>query len=124
MAKIVIVEDDSFLAQMYASKLKLEGHNVLLAADGEAGLALVARERPQLVLLDIMLPKKDGFFVLEEVRKTPALAQTPIILLTNLSQRKDVDRGLSLGANDYLIKSHFVPTEVVAKVNALLGVHD
>ena len=121
MPRIVIVEDDAFLAQMYASKLKLEGFTVHTAPDGQQGLVLIQRERPDAVLLDILLPKMDGFAVLEAIRKDPGTVHIPVLLLTNLSQKGDVDRGLSLGANDYLIKSHFVPTEVVAKIHALIG---
>ncbi len=119
--KIIIVEDDSFLAQMYATKLKLEGYTVLTAGDGERGLELVQRERPDAVLLDILLPKMDGFGVLERIRAEPTTKNIPVLLLTNLSQKKDIERGMALGANDYLIKSHFVPTEVAQKIHQLVG---
>ncbi len=122
--KIVIVEDDTFLAQMYASKLKLEGYSVLTAGDGEKGVAMITRERPDLVLLDIVLPKMDGFAVLEAVRKNPETRNIPVLLLTNLSQKKDIERGLALGANDYLTKSHFVPTEVAEKIRRFIGGND
>lgn len=118
---IIIVEDDSFLAQMYATKLTLEGYRVSIAGDGERGWQMIEKERPDLVLLDILMPKMDGFAVLEKIRKSMNTQNIPVILLTNLSQKKDVERGLSLGANDYLIKSHFVPTEVLGKIRKLLG---
>ncbi len=121
MPFIVIVEDDTFLAQMYASKLTLEGYRVSIAPDGERGWQMIERERPDLVLLDILMPKMDGFAVLEKIRRSMSTQNIPVILLTNMSQKKDVERGLALGANDYLIKSHFIPTEVLGKIRKLLG---
>src|SRR3989338_11160967 len=120
MPSIVIVEDDAFLAQMYASKLTLEGYRVSIAPDGERGWQMIERERPDLVLLDILMPKMDGFAVLEKIRRSMSTQNIPVILLTNMSQKKDVERGLALGANDYLIKSHFVPTEVLGKIRKIL----
>lgn len=119
--KILLVEDDTFLAGMYVTKLSLEHFQVVLATDGRQGLKMSKEEKPDLVLLDIVLPKMDGFQVLSGIRKDPATAKMPVILLTNLGQKSDVDRGLSLGANDYLIKAHFLPSEVIAKVKKLIG---
>ena len=113
---ILLVEDDEFLAELYATKLNLEGFNVSLAVDGEKGLKSAKENKPDLILLDIILPKMDGFEVLKEIKKDPALKNVPVILLTNLSQKDEVKRGLDLGANDYLIKAHFMPSEVVKKI--------
>jgi len=119
--KILLVEDDTFLAGMYVTKLSLEHFQVTLATDGRQGVKMAKDEKPDLVLLDIVLPKLDGFQVLSAIRKDPGTAKIPVILLTNLGQKSDVDRGLALGANDYLIKAHFLPSEVIAKVKKLIG---
>lgn len=113
---ILLVEDDSFLAEMYATKLSIEGFEVSLAQDGEKGIRLAQKEIPDLILLDILLPKKDGFEVLETIKKDDPTKNIPVILLTNLSQKEDIDRGLKLGAIDYLIKAQFMPSEVVEKI--------
>ncbi|MBU2235526.1 response regulator [Patescibacteria group bacterium] len=118
--KIVLVEDDSFLAGMYVSKLNLEDFEVKLAENGEDGLKLATAEMPDLILLDILLPRMDGFEVLKKLKQNPSTADIPVILLTNLGQKKDVDRGLALGAKDYLIKAHFMPNEVIAKIKKIL----
>ncbi len=120
--KIVLVEDDTFLAGMYVSKLTHDSLEVQLATDGKQGLKLIQEQRPDLVLLDIVLPKLSGFDILKTIRQDPALKDTPVILLTNLGGREDVERGLSLGATDYVIKAHFLPSEVVTKIKRLLKI--
>lgn len=120
---IVLVEDDSFLAGMYVAKLELEDYSVKLATDGESGLQLIRKEKPDIVLLDVVLPGIDGFDVLKAVKKDPATKDIPILLLTNLGQRGDVQRGLSLGAVDYLIKAHFMPSEVIDKIKDIVINH-
>jgi DNA-binding response OmpR family regulator len=117
---ILLVEDDTFLAGMYVTKLELEGFRVALASDGEQAVVLAKKEIPQLMLLDIVLPKKSGFEVLKEVQADPTTKGIPVILLTNLGQKEDVKKGLQLGATDYLIKAHFMPSEVVSKVKRLV----
>lgn len=119
--KILVVEDDSFLAGMYVTKLGLEGFSVDLAADGREGLKKALEWKPDLILLDIILPIMDGFALLEELKRNPDAQRIPVILLTNLGAKADVERGLSLGAADYLIKAHFMPSEVVEKVKRLLA---
>lgn len=118
---VLLVEDDTFLSGMYVTKLTLEGFNVHLATDGVEGLRQAKAVKPDIVLLDIVLPKMDGFHVLEGIKKDPAIKDTPVILLTNLGQKEDVERGLSLGAVDYLIKAHFMPSEVVTKVKKIVN---
>ncbi|KKR49215.1 MAG: two component transcriptional regulator, winged helix family protein [Candidatus Magasanikbacteria bacterium GW2011_GWC2_40_17] len=119
--KILIVEDDNFLADIYKTKLELEGFKVTVATDGEKGLKMIQTKTPDLVLLDILLPKLDGFAILETVKQTDsAVKDLPIILLTNLGQNEEVQKGLKLGAADYLIKAHFKPAEVVEKIKKIL----
>ncbi|MBA3047041.1 response regulator [Patescibacteria group bacterium] len=118
--KILIIEDDSFLLGMYAAKFNLEKFEVILAEDGEKGLMLAFKELPDVILLDIFLPKKNGFDVLKELKGDESAKKIPVILLTNLSQKSEIEQGLSLGAADYLIKAHFMPSEVVEKVKKTL----
>jgi len=120
MAKILIVEDDRFLRELIARKLKNEGYEVAEAVDGEEGLKRIKEERPNLVLLDLILPGIDGFEVLEKAKKDPETAQIPVIILSNLGQREEVERGLKLGATDYLIKAHFTPGEIIEKIKNIL----
>ena len=118
---VLLIEDDEFLAELYATKLNLEGYKVVLANDGEKGLKMIKEKKPDLVLLDIILPKMDGFEILTKIKADPELKSIPVILLTNLSQKDEVKRGLDLGANDYLIKAHFMPSEVVKKIKQSLA---
>lgn len=118
--KILIVEDDSFLLGMYSTKLSLEGFEVIAAADGEKGVRQAKKAKPDLILLDLMLPKKDGFSVLQDLKQDPATKAIPVIVLTNLGQKSDIDRCFSLGAADYLIKAHFIPSEVILKIKKVL----
>ena len=118
---ILLIEDDKFLAGMYQTKLELEGFEVKLAADGKQGLKMIKSEKPALVLLDIILPEITGFEILKKIKKDIKTKNIPVILLTNLGQKDDVSKGLELGAVDYLIKAHFMPSEVVEKIKKLLG---
>ncbi len=118
---ILLIEDDSFLAQMYQTKLTLENYQVLVAGDGEKGLEMIRKHKPDLILLDIILPKLNGFDLMKQIRRNKILAPIPVILLTNLSQKEDVEKGLALGARDYLIKAHYMPSEVVAKIKKILS---
>ncbi len=121
MPKILIVEDDPFLSEMYAIKLTQEKFEVEFASDGKEALAKAKETLPDLVLLDIVLPKLDGFEVLARMKKEPVLAKTKIIALTNLGQKEEIEKGLALGADDYIIKAHFTPTEVINKVKQILA---
>lgn len=121
MAKILLCEDDTLLSNMYAMKFRKDGYEVVTAFNGEDGLAKVATEKPDLVLLDIMMPKMNGLQVLEKAKATSALKGIPVIMLTNLARGdEDVNKGLELGAVAYLVKSKVSPTEVVEKVKEVL----
>lgn len=119
--KILLVEDDPFLQSMYSTKFELENFYVSAASDGLEGLKKAQVEIPDIILLDIMLPGMNGFEVLEKLKADPQTKDIPVILLTNLNQKDDIMRGASLGAVDYLIKAHFMPSEVVKKINKILG---
>lgn len=118
---ILLIEDDAFVAGMYQTKLSLMGYTVRLAADGEQGWTMLTESPPDILLLDIVLPKRDGFEILSAIRKDPKLQHLPVLLLTNLGQKPDVQKGLDLGADDYIIKAHFTPAEVVEKIDAVLA---
>lgn len=118
--KILVVEDDRTLARLYAAKLEKSGYEVAVAFDGEEGLEKVVSFQPDVVLLDIIIPKLDGFAVLERMKQDPKAAHIAVILLTNLGQDEDVSKGKKLGARDYLVKSQFTPSEIVQKMEAVL----
>jgi CheY-like chemotaxis protein len=119
--KILLVEDDSFLASVYATKFELEGFTVFHASDGEMGVTMAEKNDPDIVLLDILMPKMDGFETLRRLKMDPKLVHIPVVMLTNLGQKEDVERCLKDGAVDYLIKAHFVPGEAVKKVRKILN---
>jgi DNA-binding response OmpR family regulator len=119
-AHILLVEDDVFLSNIYQKKFEMEGFKISTADNGEKGLADAKRKKPDIILLDVLLPKLDGFAVLEKLKEDPATKEIPVILLTNLGQKDDVKKGLESGAADYLIKAHFKPSEVVDKVKKIL----
>ena len=119
--KILIVEDDKFLRELIATKLEKEEYQILEAIDGEKGLETVKKEKPDLILLDLILPGLDGFGVLAAVKEDPVLSQIPVIILSNLGQKEDIEKALKLGAADYLIKAHHTPGEIIAKIKGILG---
>lgn len=119
-AKILVVEDDPFVSSMYVDKLEKAGFETLAADDGSLGWEMIQKEKPDLVLLDILLPKISGFEVLKKMKANRETKDISVILLTNLGQKQDVDEGLRLGAEDYLIKVHFTPQDVMAKIEKVL----
>ncbi|MDP3093823.1 MAG: response regulator [bacterium] len=118
--KILIVEDDKFLRELIIRKLTNEGYQISEATDGESGVKAIKSEKPDLVLLDLILPGIDGFEALTRIRQDQETAGIPVIILSNLGQKEDIERGLKLGATDYLIKAHFAPGEIVEKITAIL----
>jgi len=119
---VMLVEDDTFLANIYKTKFEMEGFKINVAENGEKGLEEIKKRKPNIVLLDILLPKMDGFAVLEAIKTDNTTKDIPVILLTNLGQKDDVEKGLDMGAVDYLIKAHFKPSEVVGKVKEVLKI--
>jgi len=118
---ILIVEDDKFLRELMVQKLQKEGYNIVEAVDGEEGIKKVKEEKPGLVLLDLILPGIDGFEVLSRIKADSEVSQIPVIILSNLGQREDVERGMALGAADYLIKAHFTPGEIIEKIKKIIS---
>jgi DNA-binding response OmpR family regulator len=114
--KIIIIEDDKILSKVLCTELGDAGFEVLPAFDGETGLKLVRSERPDLVLLDLILPKKHGLEILEEIKKMPDTLGIPVIILTLIEDGETIKKSLSLGAEDYLIKSSHALAEIVGRV--------
>ena len=120
--KILLVEDDMALSAVYRSRLEIEGFDVREANNGEDALSATVEYRPDLILLDVMMPKISGFDVLDILRNTPETANVRIVMLTALSQPNDKERAESLGVDDYLVKSQVVIGDVVARVKHHLGI--
>ena len=121
MAKILLVEDDVNLREIYSARFAAEAYEVITASDGEEALATAVRERPDLIVLDVMMPKISGFDVLDILRSTPETKDTKVIMMTALSQDTDRQRGESLGVNKYLIKSQVTLEDVVNAVKEQLA---
>lgn len=119
--KILLVEDDTALATVYRSRLELEGFDVDHVSNGELALSRVVEYKPDLVVLDAMMPKVNGFDVLDILRNTPETTNVRVIMLTALSQPKDKERAEQLGADDYLVKSQVVIGDVVERIKHHLG---
>lgn len=114
--KILLVEDDTTLSEVYRSRLELEGFDTIQAINGEEALSAIQEQKPDLVLLDAMMPRVDGFDVLDIIRNTPAISDTHVIMLTALSQPKDKERAERLGVDEYLVKSQVVIEDVIDRV--------
>ncbi|MFH0987454.1 MAG: response regulator [Patescibacteria group bacterium] len=122
MAKdILLIEDEEILANLLVKRLKEEGYNISLAKNGEEGLVRIKDEKPDLILLDIVMPKKGGFEVLEEMQKNPEMKNIPVVVISNSGQPVEISRALELGVKDYLIKTQFNPEEVIKKVKKQIG---
>ncbi len=120
MKTILFIEDESVLQKTFRDVLEKEGYKIITALDGEIGLRLVKEKKPNLVLLDLVLPKMDGFEVLKELKENKETKDIPVIILTNLEKSEDVDKALELGATTYLVKANYELKEVVEKVKKTL----
>ena len=119
--KVLIVDDDEFLLDMYVMKFKEAGFEVEVAQNGEEAIEKAKSGNPDAILLDIVMPKMDGFEVLRKIKKENLAHQAAVFVLSNLGQKEDTERGLGLGAVDYIVKAHFTPSEVVARVQNVLA---
>lgn len=119
--KIILIEDDVILSKVLSTELKDAGYVVAQAFDGEAGLALVKSEKPDLVLLDLIIPKKLGLDVLADLKKSPETEKIPVIILTLLGEDDDVKKGIKLGAEDYFVKSSYATEEIIEKIKNFLA---
>ncbi len=121
MKTILFIEDESALQKAFEDILTGAGYELKSALDGEAGLRLAESEKPDLILLDITLPKLNGFEVLEKLKKNPETKEIPVIILTNLEKMEDVDKASELGAMTYLVKAQYKLEEIIEKVKSAIG---
>ena len=119
--KILLIEDEEIIIELLQRKLTMEGYEVFIARDGEEGLKAMREVKPDLILLDIIMPKMGGFEVMEEIQKDKTLAKIPVIVISNSGQPVEIDKAQKLGAKDWLIKTEFDPQEVVEKVVKQIG---
>lgn len=119
--KILIVEDDTFLKGLSATKLGKDGFEVLTAGNAEEADKALVENIPDFVLLDLVLPGTDGFGILKKIRENPKMANTPVIIFSNLAEDKDIAKAKELGANDFMIKSNFTLDELSDKIKQILG---
>lgn len=120
MKKILIAEDDKFLALAYRAKLAKAGFDISIASDGEEVITMLRNITPNVILLDLIMPKKDGFWTLEEIKANTSWKNIPVIIASNLGQHEDIERGMKLGASDYIIKSETSLDKLVEKIDSLL----
>lgn len=121
MKKILFIEDEATLQKTLGDILKKENYEVISALDGEIGLRLAKTKKPDLILLDIILPKIEGFDVLKDLKEDPETKKIPVIILTNLEKMEDVEKALRLGATTYLVKTDYTLGEVIEKIKKSLG---
>lgn len=121
MKKIIFIEDESALQETFKNLLRKEGYETIPAMDGESGLKLAKEKKPDLILLDLILPKLHGFEVLKELKKDSGTKEIPIIVLTNLENLEYVERALELGATTYLVKTQYSLEEVLEKIKKILS---
>lgn len=120
--KILVVDDDPFILDMYVLKFKDQGFQIDTATDGQMALEKIQTEKFDIVLLDVIMPKMDGFDVMKKIKEYNMPQSFKILFLTNFGQKEDVEKGMELGADGYIIKAHFTPSEVVTKVKELLKI--
>ena len=121
MKKILFIEDEPTLQKTFGDTLKSEGYEMISALDGEIGLRLAESEKPDLILLDLILPRLHGFEILKKLKEDPATKKIPIIILTNLERIEDVNKALELGATTFLVKNQYTLKEVIEKVKKAIG---
>jgi two-component system phosphate regulon response regulator PhoB/two-component system alkaline phosphatase synthesis response regulator PhoP len=118
MTKVLVAEDDKYLANAYRVKLTKAGFDILLVSNGEELFLELEKYNPDIILLDLMMPKVDGFIVLQTLRNTEKWKNIPVIITSNLGQKEDIEKGMQMGATDYIVKSNISINDVVAKINA------
>lgn len=121
MLKACVVEDEEMISEMYKAKLEEENFEVYVASDGEEGLALIKKVKPDIALVDVMMPNKDGISLIQEMRKDPDVGRTPVIILTNLDNSETVEKTYDLDVAFYLVKSQYQPSDVARIVKEVLS---
>lgn len=118
--KVLLVEDDPTLVEMYKVKFTESGFELVVSSNGAEGLEIALKQPFDVILLDIILPGMDGFAILQAVKKNAKTKSTPVVMMSNLGQEADISRGKELGADDYLVKASFTPTQVVEKILSIV----
>jgi len=118
--KILLIEDEEVISELLQKKIAMEGYDISVAEDGEEGLKMMKENKPDLILLDIIMPKMGGFDVMEEMQRDKELKEIPIIIISNSGQPVEIDRAKELGVKDFLIKTEFDPQEVIDKIKRQL----
>jgi len=121
MATVLIIEDDPLVSRMYQTVFEFEGLDVEMARNGEEGLEKLRKNKPRMILLDVMMPKMSGIEVLEELKSNPKTKNIPVVVLTNLSGDKDAEKALELGAVKFIVKSKNRPKQIVAQIKEILA---
>ena len=119
--KILLVEDEDFLLELYETKLEQAGYEVIKASNGSQGLSLAQLEKPNLILLDILMPEVDGYEMLRRLKADAKTKNIPVIIFSNLSQKAEIEKGLKLGASDFIIKTSVTPSELAGRVREFLS---
>jgi len=120
MKKILLIEDDPFLVDIYSTKLKEVGYSVIAIKEGKEIMKILREEKPDLILLDIVLPYIDGWQILKEIKRKEDFRDIKVIILSNLSQKEDIEKGLKMGADRFLVKAHYTPSEIVEEIKKIL----
>ncbi len=118
MIKILLVEDDPFLVEIYTTKLKEAGYDVVVAEDGDTALRKINEDTPDLMLLDIVLPNFNGWEILRKIKSDKN--KVKVVVLSNLGEKEEVEKGMKLGATKYLVKAHYTPSEVVKEIKQII----
>ena len=118
--KVLIIEDDVYISEMYKIKFESENYKTVITNNGSEVIKIIKKEKPDIILLDIVMPVMDGFDVLKIIKSDKKFNSIPVVMLTNLSQKESIERVFELGAKGYIVKSHFTPSEVVKKVKDIL----
>ena len=118
--KILVVEDESFLLDLYQIKLEQSGFEVIKAGNGKEGMSLVRLEQTNLIFIDIFMPQADGYEMLANIKSDPKTKNIPVIIFSNLSQKEEIEKGLQLGASDFIIKTSVTPSQLEARVKEFL----
>ncbi len=121
IAKVLIIEDDRYISKMYQLKLSLDGMDVQVADNGRIGIEKVNEFKPDIILLDILMPELDGYEVLKIIKGDTATKDIPVLILSNLGQEDHIQKGMQLGAVGYIVKSQFTPSKVVEKIKEVLS---
>ncbi|MBN1779015.1 MAG: response regulator [Candidatus Buchananbacteria bacterium] len=119
--KVLVVEDDPSISDLYHERLVEDGYQVFAAHNGHDGFVLAQSKKPDLILLDIIMPDVDGYEMLQELKTSQSTKNTPVIIFSNLSQREEIEKGLKLGASDFIIKTSVTPTQMAKKVEEFLN---